>query len=167
MDIFCEQLVSIKNTFARYLLLALLIIAAAALCVILFIYSLQYALLILLIVGVIYGTAKLVTFFFIEYEYIITNDTVDIDKIISKKSRKREVSFASADILRIASINDAGVEKSVDKVFRCADKTPQACYVIAKKGSAKIAVIMEMSDKFKAALKESVPKNMKRDLFNE
>ena len=165
MDIFCEQLVAIKNGAARYLLFALLLIAAAALCIILFICSLEYAFLIFLIVGVIYGTIKLAELFFIEYEYIITNDTVDIDKIIAKKRRKRIVSFETKDILRTAAPGDTGVAKTVDKVFYCADKSENACFIVAKKGNAKIAVFIEAGEKFKKAVTESAPKSIKRDLF--
>lgn len=167
MDIFCEQLVSIKNSPLKYILAALIVLSAAAIIVLLFIYSIQNWFLIFLIVGAIYGTIWLVKQLFIEYEYIITNDSVDIDKIIAKSKRKRVVSFATADILRIGNVNDEGIKNAADKVFVCANKSEKACYILAKKGAAKIAVLVEPNEKFKAAIKESAPKNMRRDLFND
>lgn len=165
MDIFCEQLVKIKNSFAKTLLIALIVIVSAALCVIMFIYSKQYFMLIFLIVALVYGTIFLVKQFFIEYEYSITNGTVDIDKIIAKSRRKRIISFETAEIIRIGKINDAGIVKSADKVFLCGNKSENAYYILAKKGAAKAAILMEPDERIKAAITESAPKNMRRDLF--
>ncbi len=46
----------------------------------------------ILVVGIIYVAYKIVSTINIEYEYIITNNEMDIDKIINKKSRKSMVS---------------------------------------------------------------------------
>ena len=42
----------------------------------------------------------------IEYEYILTNSEIDIDKIMSKKARKRIASFDFKEINICANIND-------------------------------------------------------------
>ncbi|MBQ0083917.1 MAG: hypothetical protein KBS52_04050 [Clostridiales bacterium] len=165
MDIFCEPLVSIKKSPVNYLLIALIVLASAALCVVMFIYSRQYFMLIFLIVALIYGTIALVKQFFTEYEYSITNGTVDIDKIIAKSRRKRIISFEVSEIIRTARVSDAGIKNAADKVFVCGNKGENACYILAKKGAAKAAILIEPNERFKAAIIESAPKNMRRDLF--
>ncbi|MBE7011186.1 MAG: hypothetical protein E7415_00765 [Ruminococcaceae bacterium] len=44
-----------------------------------------------LIVGIVYGASKIVGSVNVEFEYIITDNEMDIDKIVNKKSRKRLV----------------------------------------------------------------------------
>ncbi|UKI37385.1 MAG: DUF6106 family protein [Clostridiales bacterium] len=39
--------------------------------------------------GVVYGAYILITHFNVEYEYILTNGDIDIDKIIAKKKEKK------------------------------------------------------------------------------
>ncbi len=165
MDIFCEQLVTVKNGIMKYVLIALIIICALAISVVLFIYSVQYPLLILLIVAAIYGAIALIKNFFTEYEYSITNSSVDIDKIIAKSRRKRVISFETKDILRTGKINDAGIAAAADKVFICGNKSENAYYILAKKGAAKAAILIEPNEKFKTAVIESAPKNIRKDLF--
>lgn len=165
MDVFCEQLVKIKRNVASNILMVLTVLAAAALCVIMFIYSIKYYMLIFLIVAVIYGTIKLLGTFCVEYEYIITNGTVDIDKITAKSSRKRVVSFECKDILRTGKVNDSGILAAADKTFICGNKTDSAYYILVKKGAAKAAILIEPEEKFIAGVKECAPKIIQKDLF--
>lgn len=165
MDIFCEQLVTIKNSIAKYILIALISLCSLALCAALFWFSMEYPLLILIIVGVIYGAIYLIKSLFVEYEYSITNSSVDIDKIIAKSRRKRVISFETKDIMRTAKINDAGITATADKVFICGNKGENAYYILAKKGAAKAAILIEPNEKFKTAVIESAPKNIRKDLF--
>ena len=44
--------------------------------------------------------------FNVEYEYILTNSAIDIDKIMSKSQRKRIISFDFAEVEIVANIND-------------------------------------------------------------
>lgn len=53
-----------------------------------------------------YGAYLLMSMQNIEYEYILTNSEIDIDKIMSKKARKRIASFDFKEINICANIND-------------------------------------------------------------
>lgn len=55
--------------------------------------------------AVIFGAYKLFLRLNIEYEYTITNGTMDVDKIIAKSSRKRMTSFDVLSIQRIEKYN--------------------------------------------------------------
>ncbi len=165
MDAFCEQLVKIKNKGVAAVLPIAVILAAAALSAVLFYYSLRYSILVIFIVAVIYGAAKLFGLCFKEYEYIITNGTVDIDKITAKSNRSRVVSFECADIIKTESSSNEGIAKTVDKVFYCANKSEKAYFIVAKKGEAKIAVLIEPNEKLKKAILDAAPRIIQRDLF--
>ncbi len=167
MDIFKEQLIKIKRSPAEYVLMAIIIIVALAISVALFLFSGQFPIFILLIVAVIYGTAKLIGMFSVEYEYIVTNSSVDIDKIISKSSRKRLVSFDSKDIIRCER-GCANAVIAADDRFICCDKDDTNAYwVLVKSGNnKKVLIMMAPNEAIIEAIKSGAPKNKAREIFN-
>ncbi|MDD6483521.1 MAG: hypothetical protein PUF72_02975 [Clostridiales bacterium] len=60
----------------------------------------------LLLAGVWYGFYLLVGMRSVEFEYILTNSEMDIDKIMSKKARKRIASFDFKSAEIVACIDD-------------------------------------------------------------
>lgn len=166
MDIFCEQIVPIKKTFLTYLAIAALLIAAVVISVVLFIYSGQFPILILGIVGVIYGTAKLLPLFSVEYEYIVTNGTVDIDKIIGKRERRRILSFECKDIVRTGKFTGSAVQAGPSaKTYFCGNKE-NAHYLVGGENK-KFVLIFSPNEKTINAIKECAPRTIKRELFND
>ena len=81
--------------------LAAAILAAAALWFIVFPMS------ILIIAGVFYGAYYLMTGIDAEYEYILTNGDIDIDKIIGKRKRKRLLSASIGDFTAFGTLDEA------------------------------------------------------------
>lgn len=93
MDIFVEQIVkktaSGKDWALRVLIgIAMGVLSAAALFVFFFILPIPAAGL-LLVAGIFWGGYRLITNSDCEYEYIVTNGEIDIDKIIAKRKRVR------------------------------------------------------------------------------
>lgn len=93
MDIFVEQLVkknaSGKDWAVRILIgIAMGVLSAALLFIFLFILPIP-ALGLLLVAGIFWGGYRLITNSDCEYEYIVTNGEIDIDKIIAKRKRVR------------------------------------------------------------------------------
>jgi len=60
----------------------------------------------LLIAGIWYGYYILVTRRRVEYEYILTNSEIDIDKIMAKRTRKRVASFDFKEAELVACVKD-------------------------------------------------------------
>jgi len=102
MDIFCEQLVKKEKTIMDTIKSIGLIFAAIIVSfLILFGFSFVpafYSVGLLLIVGAFWGAIYLIIRQNIEYEYIVTNSILDIDKIMAKKSRKRLLSVDFKEI---------------------------------------------------------------------
>jgi hypothetical protein len=102
MDTFFEQIVRIKKTgktiaaFIGIWLLALIVCGLA----ILFSGYLR-SIFIFLIAGAIFGAFKLSGQLNIEYEYILTNTSLDIDKITNKSSRVRVLSLELPTVSRL------------------------------------------------------------------
>ena len=93
MDTFMEKIVEKKKTPKDMAITAGIVLAALLAITILTNIVLTYASLSgispLLWVGVIYGAFYLIRSRSIEYEYIVTNGDLDIDKIVAKRKRKR------------------------------------------------------------------------------
>ena len=91
MDTFLEKLVTKRRTFSDNLTTFGILMAG----IILVLVSLSIQLLnqlgvgLLIAVGVAYLTYRFISARNIEYEYIVTNGDLDIDKIISRRKRKR------------------------------------------------------------------------------
>ena len=87
MDNISEQLIKINKTPKEYFMLGLIWLAAFLLVFIFVLFGLGTAfggLTILLSIGIIYGAFRLSKMLSIEYEYIVVNRDLDIDKITSK-----------------------------------------------------------------------------------
>ena len=92
MDVFVEQLVKKPangKTLALKILIVFGVIIVSAFC--LYLALLGIILAILLIFAAIYAGFYLITGLDAEYEYIVTNGEIDIDKIIAQRKRKRQV----------------------------------------------------------------------------
>lgn len=167
MDAFFEQLVKVKNSVMHTMLMVLSVVVALLVCVVFFWLSGTYPILILGIVAIGYGEWKLLGYFHKEYEYIITNGTVDVDRIIAKSTRSRIVSFECSDIIRAGKYSAANppVTDASDK-YICGN-TENAYYFLVKKQSRKVLVVMSLNDKMLNAIKTSVPRNTAITLFSE
>ena len=99
MDVFVEYLVKRKNTGKTIALKILIIFGTILLCLVLltlcFIKSIHTFSFVFfcLIAGVIYGAWWLMRSFKVEYEYIVTNGEMDVDKIMGQQKRKRLISI--------------------------------------------------------------------------
>ncbi len=69
----------------------------------------------LLIVGIIFGTGFLFNKFSREYEYILTNNELDIDVIYNRNARKRVITFDMKKINLMASIADERYTNEINR----------------------------------------------------
>ena len=69
----------------------------------------------LVIVGIVFGTGFLFNKFSREYEYILTNNELDIDVVYNRTSRKRVITINMKKIDIMASIKDKKYEAELDK----------------------------------------------------
>lgn len=109
MDVYVEDLVKQKKTTKTYALITLIVLAAVILSVVLFFCTLLLRtfafIFLLLIAGVIYGAWYLIGSMRIEYEYIVTNGEMDVDKIISQRKRKRLITVKLNTFELMAPVN--------------------------------------------------------------
>lgn len=116
-DSFMEYLIKKKKTSKDYILTALIILAGIVFSVVMLgvsffgamatkTYGTGFSIGLVLIVVGWYGVYLLLTMRNVEYEYILTNSEMDIDKIMSKRGRKHLVEWDFKNIEICACVDD-------------------------------------------------------------
>lgn len=158
MDTFVEQIVAIKKNAKTWLSYCAITLAALILMTASFLFLRD--IFIVLDALIFWGAFKLYTLLNIEYEYIITNSTMDIDKIIAKSSRKRILSFELTEVERIEKYNGklpADVSKNC--FFACNPKDENAYIVYYKQdGKPQKTFVFAPNEKTSAAMKNFLPR---------
>ena len=113
MDIFTEQLVKRQASGKTTALKALIGAGAAAVCLIsVYLMLLGFAIALFIILGACYGAYFLMSNLDVEYEYIVTNGEIDIDKIIAQRTRKRLLTAKASTFERFGKLADAPAAES-------------------------------------------------------
>lgn len=95
MDIFTEQLIKKNMGPKDYAIITATILGGILLIVLsMMVPSISF----LVLIGVCFGAYYLITSRSLEFEYSVTNGNITIDKIISKRKRKRVISVEAHDI---------------------------------------------------------------------
>lgn len=170
MDTFYEQIISVKKTGKSWaavvgIWLLALIVMAVSLLLMCTIFSF---IAVFLFAGAIYGAYKWSSRFSVEYEYIITNGTVDIDKIMAKSMRKRMLSFNLSDVSRLEKYNPAAQinGKFSSKIIACNQNDPNAYLMVASiEGNGDALIVMAPNDRMKGAMVKFLPKYIANSAF--
>ena len=109
MDIFVEQIVK-KTASGRDMVLRVLIIigmCVLTLASVLLLFTIAYAFAVLIFFGTMWGGYRLFSGLDCEYEYIVTNGEIDIDKIIAKRKRIRLITAKASAFEAFGKYDDA------------------------------------------------------------
>ena len=122
----------------------------------------------LLVFGILFGAYKLSGNFNIEYEYIITNGTMDVDKIINKSSRKRITSVELSGVSRLEKFNPHLIA-NIDKqklVIACETDDPDAYFMVCEReGKGAINIVFAPEERLKGAVVKFIPKFIANSAF--
>lgn len=168
LDYFTENIVKRKKDGKDIVLSALIAIGAAivflALCYIGLITGLLQ-ILFLLACGALWGAYILIGKSSIEYEYIVTNGEMDIDKIIQRRRRKRIITVKAKNIRTIEPMRvDNTNYKQVIDVSRN-DKNATDTYMLITEDNIKI--IFNPSEKMLKIFAKFRPQSVKGINFND
>lgn len=170
MDTFFEQIIAVRKTGKAVAALIGIWLAAFVICFLLFFTGLFGAFSIMLIAGVIYGAFKLSGFFNVEYEYIVTNGTMDIDKIINKSSRKRVLSFELQTVSRIEKYNPALLNSvnSKEVIIACNTDDKDAYLMVSStEGKGTNYLVFAPDERVRGAIVKFVPKFIANSAFKD
>lgn len=171
MDIFCEHLVKRKKNKVDYILETILILVAIYISFIVFAMMSFFKSFTLLVIAVIwYGVVYLIRRKNIEYEYTLTNNILDIDRIFAKKTRKRItcIDVAKVDYIRPVENSDYEKNPELSDHSLCECKNYGNTYIIVFARGDKIhRVFFTPSDVMKIKLKEINPSHVTIDVEEE
>ena len=168
MDTFFEQIIAIRKTGKTVAAVIGIWLAAFVLCFVLYLFPVLSTLTLLLIVGILYGAYKLSSMLNSEYEYIITNGTMDVDKIINKSSRKRMLSFELSGVTRLEKYNPSLLSGIDTKklVFACNANDPNAYFLVSEKeGKGATYLVFSPDDRIKSGCSKFIPKFIVNSVF--
>ncbi|MBP3706481.1 MAG: hypothetical protein J6J13_04460 [Clostridia bacterium] len=169
MDVFFEQIVEKKKNAKEYVLLALIWFAVAAIAIFIMLNAALLGPITLLpIIAIGYGAYKISMNFFVEYEYIITNGTLDIDKIVAKSSRKRVASIELSSVDSLERYTPASKPKAgYERIVIACDESDNNAYaiVVVKEGRGRQYIVFSPNDKIKGAVVKFLPKFIANSAF--
>ena len=169
MDTFFEQITAVKKSGKDIAAITGIWLLAFIICFLLVLFmgylgSFSF----LLIAGALFGAFKLSCRFNVEYEYIVTNGTMDIDKIINKSSRKRVLTFELATVSRLEKFNQ-GLLSSVNSkeiVTACNLNDPEAYLMVSStEGKGTSYLIFAPDERVRGAIVKFVPKFIANSAF--
>lgn len=171
MDIFCEYMVKRKKQKVDYILEAILILVAIYFSFIVFAMMPVFkSFTLLVIVAIWYGAVYLIRRKNIEYEYTLTNNTLDIDRIFAKKTRKRITSIDIAKVDYIRPVEERDYEKNPELTdhYLCECRASKNTYVLVFARDGKVhRVFLTPNDKMKKSFKELNPSRVTIDIDEE
>lgn len=169
MDTFSEQLVPKISTGADKAKKILISLAAILLASVLMWLAIVYRVysLIILVLLILYGGVWLVSNMNVEYEYIITNNEMDIDKIIGRRKRKRMITLdlsAAEDFAPYSSEIDVNADATVHAT---SGGEKNAHYLVAQHGSyGKVMLIFNPNEKTREAIMQEIPNSLRIKIRN-
>lgn len=169
MDTFSEQLVPKISTGADKAKKILISLAAILLASVLMWLAIVYGVysLIILVLLILYGGVWLVSNMNVEYEYIITNNEMDIDKIIGRRKRKRMITLdlsAAEDFAPYSSEIDINADATVHAT---SGGEKNAHYLVAQHGSyGKVMLIFNPNEKTREAIMQEIPNSLRIKIRN-
>lgn len=161
MDIFCEQLVTVKKTKSALVSKILIWVLAVLLAVLSFYFAvISVPYVFLLGAAVIYVAYKATTRMNIEFEYSLTNSTLDIDKIINKSDRKSVISFDCKDVFGVEKYNPQNHHDKSVKTYICTDNFDDAYLFSVNTQNGTEKVVFSPNEKLKNNFKRYIPRSV-------
>lgn len=160
MDVFCEYIVKVKKNPAELTISALGIILAVILLgfSLFFLFTPFSSFVLLIDAGVVYGAYILITHFNVEYEYILTNGDIDIDKITAKRKRKRVLSFSTKEFEIVAPYKHG--ENYTNVLDLGTRNYENAYYAVFSKDGQKKTLVFNPPQKMIEAMKTYSPRTV-------
>ena len=169
MDTFFEQIIAVKKNGKAVAAIIGIWLAAFIVCFLLIMFmGFLGTFSLLLAAGALFGAYKLSVRFNVEYEYIVTNGPMDIEKIIHKSSRKRILSLELGTVSRIEKFNPAHLSgvNAKELFITCNQDDPGAYLMVsATEGKGTSYLVFAPDERVRSAIVKFVPKFISNSAF--
>ncbi|MCL2634845.1 MAG: hypothetical protein FWD34_10075 [Oscillospiraceae bacterium] len=170
MDVFIEQLVERKKDSRDTVLRICIILAATSLSflIVMFAIWITYLPLVIIVGGVIWLAMFILKGLTVEYEYILTNRDLDIDKIIGKRKRKRLVSLNLINAEEF-DLYHADFDSVTDVTVSAHDNSYTGLWYLVGKHPAhgKVILLFSPNDEFAITVNNALPSKAKNKKVTE
>lgn len=170
MDTYLEYMVKPKKTVAQIFICIAYYLIAATLSVVMMFVHIPFIIFFYpaLVFGFFWGAYKLSSKYSVEYEYILTNDELDVDRVVAKKERKRllTVSVRKFEIMAPANSEEFIKEwNSPDNKVKfdasLGEGSENRYYAkFVNKKNEKMILVFNPTDDIKNAIKQSNMRNV-------
>jgi hypothetical protein len=167
MDTFMEKLVTKKKTTADHLITFGIVLAAILLIMIILMIKVlqELGISLILAAGIGYLAYRLLTSRNVEYEYIVTNGDLDIDKIVSRRKRKRIFSANCKEFDIVAPVKSDSYNRSAQEFKKRIDASSStdsadAWFVTLNYKGEKTIVIFEPDERMLKNFKIYIPRKV-------
>ncbi len=165
MDIYSEQLVVKKRTGGDIAKIVLTLLGSMLVGAAVIYFSLMSGFLVLVIGGMLiigFG-AWLAAGFGIEYEYIITNNEMDIDKILGKRKRKRMITVDLSKSSEFGSMPEADEKDADVTVYASTGMEEDARVLICEHSDyGTVKIIFNPNENTRKAMEQGLPAALRR-----
>lgn len=164
-DFYAECLVAKRVTSTDKVKRILFFVGLTLICAVLLLFLGGLGL--MLDAAILYGGYYLFTGMDVEYEYIITNGTLDVDKISGQRRRKRLVSVEVEDFTAFGKLSEAREEADGTTIVMASAQNGSADYYAdAKhKSAGNVRIIFTPNDKMIDGIGMYLPRTMKQEFM--
>jgi len=167
MDTFMEKLVTKRKVFTDNLITTGIVFGTLILIMLVLSIKVitQLGIGMFLAVGLGYLAYRLITSRNIEYEYIVTNGEIDIDKIISRRKRKRIFSSSCKEFEILSKVKSNSFSQSVQSIKNRIDASssidsPDAFFATLNYKGEKTLLIFEPDERMLNNFKIFIPRKI-------
>jgi hypothetical protein len=163
MDTFIEKIVKRQKTGKDYFISTGLIFGGFILFLVVSNIKFLASFSLIIIAGIIYGIYYVSTTRNIEYEFILTNDELDVDKIISRRKRKRIFSSSCKNFDILAGISSGkytldvkNIKKRIEAVSSI--NAPDVFFATLNYKGEKTVIFFQPDERMLKLFKTYIPK---------
>jgi hypothetical protein len=169
MDIFIEKIVrkekSSKDSLYKLKVIALALLAFLLSAFIVFIIPIISFIFPVLLVVIVFGTYYALTSLNVEFEYTVTNDDIDIDKIIAQRKRKKIFNTSCKNfevVARITSDEYAKQPKDFERRIEAVSSmnSPDVYFAVLSYQSKRTIVFFEPDKRILDTFKTYIPRKV-------
>ncbi len=161
MDVFKEQMIAVKPNSKTKMKKTLIIIAGIIIAAAGMIFGGSFIGPIA-VVAVLFGGSYLIKGMNLEYEYILTNNELDVDKIMNKERRKRLFTIDLKEINVMAHIDDGVRKPEFERAQKTIDissgeKGPNTYVIVLMNKNELTQLILEPNEEMRQAMFKQAP----------
>lgn len=167
MDTFIEKIVAKKRNATDGLVTAGIVLGSLILIFIIMNVQVlaQLGIGLFLTVGIIYLAYRFITSRNVEFEYVVTNGDLDIDRIVARRKRKRIFSASCKEFDVVARVSSSGFAQAAQNVKTKIDATsspasPDAFYVTLNYKGDRTMVLFEPDQRMLNNFKTFIPRKI-------